>query len=109
MLRHLGREEDAAPLRAAEAASAPVVNRTRPSGEWLACESYDLNCAERRLWVEIPMGFTEMQARNTELALDWRMATRTIFTSYFTRGYRAVDFALDKPAQRGRYLLALRS
>lgn len=95
-------------VRTHEAADAPVVNRTRPSGRWLACESYDLDRSERRLSVEIPTGFTEMQADVSGLALDWRMATRAIFTTYFDRGYRAVDFVLDKANARGRYLLALR-
>jgi predicted GNAT superfamily acetyltransferase len=94
------------PVRTHEIADAPVVNRTRQAGEWLACESYDLAATDRRLWVEIPVGFTEMQAHDPQLALSWRLATREIFTTYFARGYRAVDFVLDKPSGRGRYLLA---
>jgi predicted GNAT superfamily acetyltransferase len=58
--------------------------------------------------VEIPVGFTDMQAKEPALALEWRMATREIFTTYFARQYRAVDFALDRGAGRGRYLLAQR-
>jgi predicted GNAT superfamily acetyltransferase len=97
------------PVRVQEVADAPVVNRTKPAGEWLVCESYDLGVGERRMWVEIPNGFTEMQAQQPDLALDWRMKTREIFTTYFGRGYRAVDFALDKANGRGRYLLALKA
>ena len=95
------------PVRTQEIADAPVVNRTTRAGEWLACESYDLTRTERRLWVEIPVGFTEMQANDPPLALAWRMATREMFTTYFSRNYRAVDFALDRATGRGRYLLAL--
>jgi predicted GNAT superfamily acetyltransferase len=95
-------------VRASDAAGAPVVNQVRPSRQWPACGSYDLNRSERRLWVEIPTGFTEMQIEDPPLALEWRMATRAIFTTYFARGYRAVDFVLDKAIGRGRYLLALR-
>lgn len=94
-------------VREAQVADAPVVNRTRARGKWLACDGVDLDRAERRLWVEIPAGFTGMQVEDPELALDWRMATRAIFTTYFGRGYRAVDFVLDRSAGRGRYLLAL--
>jgi predicted GNAT superfamily acetyltransferase len=94
-------------VRSRDAADAPVLNATRPSGKWLACDSFDLHRSDRRLWVEIPTGFTEMQAEDPQLALDWRMATRAIFTTYFGRGYRAVDFVLDKAGGRGRYLLAL--
>ncbi len=95
------------PVRAEEAITAPIVNRTKTSGVWLACESYDLDRHDRRLRVEIPTGFTEMQVENPPLALEWRMATRAIFTTYFGRGYRAVDFALDRASGRGRYLLAV--
>ena len=95
-------------VRAREAADAPAVNGARARGAWLACDSYDLDRSERRLWVEIPTGFTEMQADAPQIALEWRMATRAIFTTYFGRGYRAVDFVLDKANGRGRYLLALR-
>jgi predicted GNAT superfamily acetyltransferase len=94
-------------VRAQEAADAPVINTTRPAGAWLACGAYDLTRTERRLWVEIPTGFTEMQLQDPPLALEWRMATREIFAAYFERGYRAVDFVLDRAAGRGRYLVAL--
>ena len=106
---HVIRRIDArslAPMRTQEIADAPVVNRTKPAGPWLACGSYDLERTERRLWVEIPVGFTELQAQDPPLALEWRMATREIFTTYFERGYRAVDFVLNKQEGRGRYLLA---
>jgi predicted GNAT superfamily acetyltransferase len=48
-----------------------------------------------------------MQQLEPQRALDWRMATRDIFTAYFARGYRAVDFVLDRGNARGRYMLAL--
>jgi predicted GNAT superfamily acetyltransferase len=34
------------------------------------------------------------------------MTTRRIFETYFSRGYRAVDFFLSREARRGHYLLA---
>jgi predicted GNAT superfamily acetyltransferase len=55
--------------------------------------------------VEIPTGFTDMLSRAPDLALAWRMATREIFTTYFGRGYRAVDFFLDRANGKGAYLL----
>jgi chorismate synthase len=55
--------------------------------------------------VQIPMGFTEMLVDDPALALEWRMATREIFSSYFARGYKAVDFILDRANRRGAYLL----
>ena len=59
-----------------------------------------------RVLVEIPANFTDIQARHPALALDWRMATRRIFQTYFGRSYRAVDFLLSREAGRGQYLLA---
>ena len=94
-----------APIRASEVADARHVNRTRPAGEWLECGDEDHSADDRRLLVEIPMGFTDMLSRAPDLALEWRMATRRLFTTYFGRGYRAVDFQLDRPNRRGAYLL----
>jgi predicted GNAT superfamily acetyltransferase len=94
-------------IRTHEVTEAPLVNPTARAGSWLRCESYDLARSERRLSVEIPMGFSGMQEQEPQLALDWRMAARDIFTAYFARGYRAVDFVLDRGNARGRYMLAL--
>jgi len=93
-------------LRATGLADAERVNRTAPSGEWLESVDVDLSLGARRLLVEIPTGFTDMLSRAPELALAWRICTRAIFTTYFARGYRAVDFSLDRAARKGAYLLA---
>jgi predicted GNAT superfamily acetyltransferase len=84
-------------MRAEDAARAPVVNRDG---------RVDLAIDERRVWVEIPVGFTEMQQQTPDRALGWRMQTREIFQTYFARGLRAVDFDLLKEHGKGRYLLA---
>jgi predicted GNAT superfamily acetyltransferase len=92
-------------LRSSELADAQPVNRVAPNGEWLESVDVDLSLDVQRLLVHIPMGFTEMLARDAELALAWRVCTRAIFTTYFDRGYQAVDFFLDRPSRRGSYLL----
>ena len=92
-------------IRTHEVAEAVRINRAQPAGDFHDCAAVDLAVAARRAIVEIPMGFTEMLARAPELALDWRMQTRRIFTTYFARGYRAVDFMLDRPRRVGGYLL----
>jgi len=92
-------------LHATELADAQPVNRVAPNGEWLESVDVDLSLDARRLLVHIPMGFTEMLANNPELALAWRVCTRAIFTTYFDRGYKAVDFLLDRQAREGTYLL----
>ncbi len=84
---------------------AVAVNRIDASGEWPLCVDVDLDQRSRALLVEIPTGFTQMLGGAPAIALDWRMATRGLFTTYFARGYRAVDFRLDRPAGKGAYLL----
>jgi predicted GNAT superfamily acetyltransferase len=93
--------------RAREVFDAPSVNRTRQAGEWLECAGVDLGLSGPRLFVEIPPNFGDMMERSPDLAVDWRMKTRDIFTTCFARGYRAVDFLFDRHTRQGRYLLAL--
>jgi predicted GNAT superfamily acetyltransferase len=95
------------PVRASDAAQAPAANETRAAGRWRVPTHADLGLASPRVWVEVPAGFTEMQQEDPDLALDWRLQTRSIFTAYFGRGYRAVDFEFERESGRGRYLLAV--
>lgn len=94
------------PLRDASIAAAPLVNPSEPTEEWLLPGTPSLDLDERQVLVEIPTGFTAMQMTNPSLAREWRMATRAIFTGYFSRGYQAIDFMLAREARRGHYLLA---
>jgi predicted GNAT superfamily acetyltransferase len=90
-------------MRAHDVADARTINRIGARRE---CTDVNLSLDDRRLLVEIPTGFTEMVGATPDLALDWRMATREMFLTYFGRGYRAVDFVLDRAGGRGAYLLA---
>jgi predicted GNAT superfamily acetyltransferase len=93
--------------RDASVASAPLVNAPAAGADWPIPGRPSLDLDDRRVLVEIPMGFSAMQARNPSLALDWRLSTRAIFQSYFRRGYRAVDFHIARHASRGHYVLAV--
>jgi len=88
-----------------DATDARQVNTLRRHGEWLEPVGADLSFTDSKLLVTIPMGFTEMLTRDVGLARAWRAATRAIFTTYFARDYRAVDFFLDRPNRCGSYLL----
>jgi predicted GNAT superfamily acetyltransferase len=55
--------------------------------------------------IPIPSRFSEMQTSETQLALAWRSASRTAFQAYFSRGYVAVDFFLNRERGSGVYLL----
>jgi len=92
-------------LRTDEVADAPAANRARPDGHWHTCDDVNLALDPRRVRVEIPMHFTEMLSGAPEKAMEWRLATREIFRTYFSRGYRAVDFFLDRANSKGAYIL----
>jgi predicted GNAT superfamily acetyltransferase len=93
-------------MRSHEVAEAPVANRTVVQGPWRQNAAVNLAIDGPQLWIEIPTGFTEMQQQVPDLALQWRLQTRELFHTYLRRGYRVVDFLLDRPAGYGRYLLA---
>lgn len=92
--------------RAHDVSEAPIVNPTGLEGPWRTAASIDLSLDDRRVWIEIPTGFTEMQQQAPDRALRWRMDLRQMFEAYFGRGYRAVDFVLRREMGFGRYLLA---
>jgi predicted GNAT superfamily acetyltransferase len=94
-------------MRDAGVTTAPLVNPSREGRTWIEPATGDLTATARRLLVEIPTGFSEMQSTEPQLALDWRLQTRRIFQEYLGRGYRVVDFFLTREARRGQYLLAL--
>jgi predicted GNAT superfamily acetyltransferase len=93
-------------VRDASVASAPLVNPSGAADGWLIPGAPALDLDARRVLVEIPTGFSAIQATNPQLALEWRMTTRRIFQTYFQRGYRAVDFYAAREASRGHYILA---
>ena len=107
--RRLAASDAALTILTSELAEAGRANRAVPAGEWLVCQGIDLALDTRRLMVEIPTGFTDMLSRAPDLAMEWRMATRQIFTTYFARGYRAVEFFLDRKNGKGAYLLTRQS
>ncbi|MBI3491736.1 MAG: hypothetical protein HY047_08155 [Acidobacteria bacterium] len=97
---------------AGSAPMAPVLtvepaNRTRTAKKenWLEPIDVNVSLDARRIGVEIPTGFTEMLSRAPELALEWRQTTRRIFATYLARGYRVVEFFLDRANRKGTYLL----
>jgi predicted GNAT superfamily acetyltransferase len=93
-------------VRDASISSAPVVNPSETGLVWIRPGRADRTADAKRILVEIPAGFSEMQLGDPDLALAWRMQTREVFRNYFGRGYRAVDFFLARNVGRGHYLLA---
>jgi predicted GNAT superfamily acetyltransferase len=98
----------ASPLRLVSQAAvhAPFVNETHSEGGWEHCGAADLSRSDDRVRVRIPPAFGTMLREAPDLAAAWRQHTREIFTTYFGRGYRAVDFFLDRKSGGGDYLLS---
>jgi predicted GNAT superfamily acetyltransferase len=92
-------------VRDQSVAGSVLLNPSVARGRHLSPGGADLEVDARRLLVEIPGSFSEIQASDPDLALAWRLHTREIFQTCFGRGYRAVDFFLSREAGRGHYLL----
>jgi predicted GNAT superfamily acetyltransferase len=92
-------------VRDQSVSGAVLVNTASESGSGLTPGVADLSRDDRRLLVEIPTGFGEMQRSDPPLALAWRMHTREVFRHYLAHGYRIVDFFLSRESGRGHYLL----
>jgi predicted GNAT superfamily acetyltransferase len=106
VVRRIEQASTALRVKSHEVTEAPIANTTVIDGEWRKNKTINLAIKERRLWIEIPTGFTEMQQREPERALAWRMDVRQMFDEYLAKGYRAVDFVLQREQGFGRYLLA---
>lgn len=106
VVRRIAHASAALRVKSHEVTEAPIANTTVMEGEWRTTKKIDLTIKERRLWIEIPTGFSEMLQRSPERALAWRMDVRQMFEEYLAKGYRAVDFLVQREAGFGRYLLA---
>jgi predicted GNAT superfamily acetyltransferase len=103
--RRLG-ADGAGLVRDASLAAAPLVNPSTAARPWSRPGAPDLSRDDRRLLVEIPAAFADMQQQEPALALEWRLTTRVVFQTYFGRRYRAVDFFRAPAPAGGHYLLA---
>ena len=88
-----------------ETGARTAANRIDRSSGQPRCADIVVDADTPTVLVDIPAGFTEMLAKAPDLALEWRLATRRIFTTYFGRGYKAVGFAFDRADGKGTYLL----
>jgi predicted GNAT superfamily acetyltransferase len=86
----------------------PRVIETSQSGAWSVAGPVDESADTRCVRIPVPPRFGQMQQDATDLALAWRLAARRAFHTYLGRGYRAVDFMLDRDTGGGEYLLAER-
>jgi len=63
--------------------------------------------ADAILLLEIPADFQALKAGNMELALTWRLHTRSLIENLFNQGYLVTDFIyLSEPYPRSFYVLS---
>lgn len=66
-----------------------------------------LSASHAAISIEIPHDFNSLQLEQPALALEWRLATREVFTEAFAAGYVAQEFSRStrKDHQTGTYIL----
>jgi len=68
-------------------------------------EETRLNLNKKAILVPIPYDINEIKRKDIKVAIEWRKATRDIFTHYFSKGYIAVDFLAEKNKGIAYYIL----
>jgi predicted GNAT superfamily acetyltransferase len=104
--RRIARPPHALVAKSADLIGAPVLLETTSGTAWMEPGAPRRDVDAPRVLVPVPAAFNDMQQQHTELALAWRLAIRDAFTWAFARGYRAVDFHLNRERGGGAYLLA---
>lgn len=84
----------AAGMQASEVAEdAVVINEVRSaSGGLIQSAEPRLDLRGKELLLRVPKDFQAIKVQNPDLAQSWRLTTRTIFTTYFARGWTATGF-----------------
>lgn len=82
------------------------INRFAENGGQARCTDIRLDFAAPRLRFDIPTRFSDLMTAAPELALQWRLASRSVFNACFRRDYRVRNFVVDWPNNRGVYILA---
>ena len=62
----------------------------------LVVKDIELELTSDVITIEIPSNFNELIQSNKQVLIQWRNKTRTVFENYFNKGYKAVDFFVDK-------------
>jgi predicted GNAT superfamily acetyltransferase len=90
-------------------AGAVVVNATRTvAGGFREPGKMALDLDTPAIRIEVPANYQAIKTGLPALALDWRLATREVFETYFARGYTAIDFVsrITGGTRRSYYILS---
>jgi predicted GNAT superfamily acetyltransferase len=92
--------------RAAEIADAPPAIESVERDGWIQPGAVMKPTEGRRFLLPIPPRFLDMQQAANDVALAWRLAVRQVMTDALARGYRAVEFFLNRERGGGAYMFA---
>ncbi len=89
------------------AQAVPILSVTRRADSLPVPGTPNLALHDPLLALEIPSDFQALKAADSDLAKDWRMATRQAFEHYFSAGYTATECLFDQNSsyKRSVYLL----
>lgn len=60
----------------------------------------------QRVIIETPANYQQVKMHSLDMAIDWRVKTRELFTTYFDKGYVATEFASEvRDSERRNFLL----
>ena len=96
-------------VRSADIMDAPSVIAHEPGERWPCVTEVRLDSDDPRVLIPIPARFGDMQREDRDVALKWRLGVRDVFTTYFARGYEAVDFIFNREIGSGAYILSRRA
>jgi predicted GNAT superfamily acetyltransferase len=93
-------------VRSREVLDAVTVLGLREQDGWMHPDERPDPLASRRVLVQVPPRFADMQSSRPSLAVEWRLALRRACRHYLGAGYRVVDFFGEGATGGGAYLLA---
>lgn len=70
----------------------PVNHIIKTSSNLQQMQSFNLYENEQQILIEIPADFQAIYDTDKDLALDWRLKSREMFTAYFDSGFTVVEF-----------------
>ena len=87
---------------------AEIVNITEKVQDFRKNVTLDVQLNSQRLLVEVPSNINTLKEKNMPLAQEWREETRTIFETYFGKGYTACNVLSETKEKERRTFYLLR-
>lgn len=106
--RVVARAQEGEPSRSVPIPRFPRVNEVKWQGGWPVASEPRLDLEEADLLLEIPPDWDALCQAAPRVAGGWQEIVRRAFEAYFSRGYRAVDFAPTEDGGRRRPFYVLR-